>query len=356
MALSERKKKILQVVVDDYIADGQPISSKTIQERHLKDLSTATIRSELAQLEELGYLDHPHTSAGRVPLPKAYRLYAQELMQSTELTEQEIDYVHQKFSKGFPESEYLVRSAAKLISEMTDYTAVGFVEHNEQDTVRNVKLVKLSANTVLLVVVTDVNVIKDSFITTADDVEEEYITAAEQVLVAELVGKRLVDITEESTQILSSHMQQYKMLFDEIVAVLKEYVRSRDEQSVVFEGNNNIFKHEEFQDIETTRHFLEVIDTPGELGEVLRESGDIEISVKIGREDAEALSDSFALVTANYRVNGKSLGSAGVLGPIRMDYRRVFRVLSTISQTLSEMSNPKECEHHGRTESDADDE
>ncbi len=337
MELSDRKKKILQVVVDDYIDDGQPVSSKLIHDRHLQELSPATIRSELAQLEELGYLGQPHTSAGRVPLPAAYKLYVEKLMECKDLSIPEVDYIQSQFTEHLLESEYLVKSAAKIISEMTEYPAVARVEKPEDDTIRSIKLVKLNASSILLIVMTDVNVLKDSIITTNFDADEDYISAAEQILNNEFDGKKLREITEKENLAISAKLENYRQLFDNIVRVIRDYISAREEDSVVLEGPSNIFKHDEFNDIDTTKNFLSVIDSKKKLSQILSTSDDLEISVKIGKEAGE-LPEDFALVSAQYKLNGKPLGSAGVIGPIRMDYSRVIRVLDMIGKTIDDLS------------------
>ncbi len=336
--LSERKKQILRAVVSDYIDDGQPISSKLIQQKYLGEVSTATIRNELSQLEELGYLGQPHTSAGRVPLPAAYRVYVNELMQREDLSDGEIDYIHSRFDSQFKESEYLVKCAAKLISEMTDYTAVGYVE-NYEDTINTVRLVPLSEQTVLLVVVTDRNVIKDQIISTYFDAEGKSTDIAEQLLNQELGGKKLKEL-ENITVRVSARLSAYRTLFEEILRVLKEHVRGGDER-LVLEGSGNIFKHSEFNDIDTTKNFLTVLGSRQKLTKLLGEGSELEICVRIGREGDSELSDDFAMVTANYRLDGKPVGRAGVIGPIRMDYEKVVRVLSLIGKTIDGLSSGK---------------
>ncbi len=333
--LSDRKKRILRAVVDSYIDEGQPVPSKLLQERHFPSISSATVRSELAQLEELGYLAQPHTSAGRVPLPKAYRMYVSELMQFSDLSESEIDYVQSRFDKQTRESEQLVRSAAKLISEMTEYTAVGYVDSGEE-LIRNIKLVPVAADSVLLIVLTDGGTVKDSMIN-SDTEGEAHIQLAEQILNRELAGKRLSDAADSEIK-LTKQLEIYRKLFEDILKALRTYIRNACD-NLVLEGSSNIFKHSEFNDVDKARSFLQVIDSREKLSGLLKGSEGLEICVKIGRE-AGGLSDDLALVSAQYSLDGKPLGGAGVIGPIRMDYGRVVRVLSLIGKTIGGMSLP----------------
>ena len=331
MDLSERKKKILQVVVDDYIVDGEPISSKAIHERHLTELSSATIRSELSQLEELGYLGHPHTSAGRVPLSKAYRFYIEKLMRNGTLDEKEIDYIEQNFRKGITESESLVKSAAKVISELTEYPAVtkisGAAEHIE-----DIKLVPLKQNTVLLIILTETNVLKDSVLYTKG-ITDQYLDTAATILKELFVGRTLESAAQATDEEVGRKVEDYRELFESVLTVLRDYVVGGGER-IALEGGENIFKYSEFNDINATRNFISVVSDKHTLSKLLSDKDSaIEFAVKIGKEDASELSDDLALVSASFNFRGKSM-DAGVIGPVRMDYQKVFDVLKTIEATI----------------------
>ena len=140
MKLSERKKKILQLVVDDYISTAQPVSSKSITEKYMPNVSSATVRSELAGLEELGYLSQLHTSSGRVPSVEAYKLYVSELMDKSKLTTKEVGAIKEAFSNHADNLEAVVQNAVKVISELTDYTSVGYTSHSDKDTIVKIDL------------------------------------------------------------------------------------------------------------------------------------------------------------------------------------------------------------------------
>ena len=140
MKMSDRKRKILQIVVDEYINTAVPVSSKSITEKHLTGVSSATVRNELASLEELGYLTQFHTSGGRVPSPQAYRFYIEELMQKSDLSERDLDYIRQTFSRRSNDVEHLIKDVAKVISELTDYTSVGIGPHDGEETIRSLAL------------------------------------------------------------------------------------------------------------------------------------------------------------------------------------------------------------------------
>lgn len=335
MELSERKKKILHILVDEFISEGLPVSSKKLHEKHLSEYSPATIRNELFSLEELGYLSHTHTSSGRFPLPKAYRLYVDKLMERGSLSNDEIEYIESHFNKNFTQTEDIVRNAAKVISELTNYTAVGLSVDNISEKIEKIKLIKLNAKNVLLVIVTQTQIIKDTIITCELEITESYLETAEKILSDVFIDKTIEQAAYIDEGLIEDKIQIYQELFNNILQVFKNYV-SKDNTKVVLEGSSNIFKHSELMG-DKAKNFLSVIDKKDQLINILKSSDGqdgLEITVKIGKSDNEDLPDDISLVTANYMLNGKTLGSSGVLGPIRMDYNRVFLVLDMIKKAI----------------------
>ena len=164
MELSERKKKILQCVVDDYIETAVPVSSKSLTERHLTNISSATVRNELSALEELGYLTQLHTSSGRVPSPEAYKLYVSELMIKDKLTETELDYIKKIFLEKADNMEEVVKNATKVISELTSYTSVGVISPDVGEKIQTVKFFRFKPDTALVLIVTERRLLKDNYI------------------------------------------------------------------------------------------------------------------------------------------------------------------------------------------------
>lgn len=333
MELSERKKKILHLLIDEFISDGLPVSSKKLHEKYLSEYSPATIRNELFSLEELGFLSHTHTSSGRFPLAKAYRLYVDKLMERGSLNEKEIKYIESHFDKSFTQAEDIVKNAAKVISELTNYTAVGVSIDSIHENIENIRLVKLNAKNILLIIITKQRIIKDTIITCELEITDSYLKTAEKILSEIFQNKTVEQAAYIDEQLVLDKIQSYKELFVNIIEVFKSYV-SKDNTKVVLEGSSNIFKHSELTS-EETKNFLQVLDKKDKLADILKDSDEgFEISVKIGKSESEDLPEDMALVTANYKINGKTVGSGGVLGPIRMDYNRVFLVLDIIKKAI----------------------
>ena len=194
MELSDRKKKILQLVIDSYIETAVPVSSKAITDKYLTTLSSATVRSELSTLEELGYLSQPHTSAGRVPSKEAYKLYVAELMVKDELTESEIAYIEKIFTDKTASMDQVFKSVAKVISELTQYTSVAVSSQDEEETIRNVKLLRLLPTEALLVIVTDSKIFKDSLIEVPDSLTDDDVLNTNKLLEKLVIGKKFSEI------------------------------------------------------------------------------------------------------------------------------------------------------------------
>ncbi len=339
MGLSERKEKIIKAVVDSYIDTCQPVSSADIQSNHLPSLSTATIRNELASLEEMGYLDQPHTSAGRVPTADAYRLYVEKLMPARKVTPTDVAIVRKYFDHKITEIGDMLRSTAKVISEITNLTGIAYVSDISDAIVDNVKIVKLTSGSALAVIVTDRGVLKDAMLSTADDLPEEYYRAASDFISGAFSGHSIDEICRDDA-LVDKITDEYRRIFDTIVEVLKAYM-SEDRRSVVLEGSSKLLEQPEYSDVGKAKEMFALLESKEKLLGAARTDNDIGLSVNIAPcKDGEG-SPECAIVTANLTKNGVNIGKAGVIGPIRMDYSRVVSVLEYIEKTVDGLPEGK---------------
>jgi heat-inducible transcriptional repressor len=215
MSLSPRKKKILQVLVDEYITTATPVSSKSISENYLTDISSATVRNELSALEEMGYLSHLHTSSGRVPSPLGYKFYVNELMEKKHLTRSQLDYIKSVLSAHADSLEQVVKSAVKVISEMTDYTSVAMTNMNPYDRIETVKLLRIKPTSALLLIVTEGALLKDNIISIPEDSTDESIESATKMLDRLMQGKMLSEIAMIEHRV-SEEFGAYREVFERI--------------------------------------------------------------------------------------------------------------------------------------------
>ena len=340
MKMSDRKKKILQIVVDEYINTAVPVSSKSIAEKHLTDVSSATVRNELASLEELGYLTQFHTSGGRVPSPQAYRFYIEELMEKGNLSENDLDYIERAFSEKSGDVEHLIKDVSRVISDLTDYTSVAIGPHTDEEKIRSLALLSCGDGKALLVIVTGSRILRDSFIDIPESMSDGELSNASHVISKLFEGKALSEVKEVETQVLGE-FTQYRQVMREVIDALKSYTRPRDED-VVLTGADKIFKHPEYEDIGNVKNFLTVISSKDRLAEIIGDEDDeIQINVKIGSTGDADVPDDCSVVTATYSAGGKNLGTYGVIGPIRMDYTKVIAVLENVGKALEEMVGNK---------------
>lgn len=340
MGLSDRKKKILQYVVDDYIETAVPVSSKSLTERHLKNISSATVRNELSALEELGYLTQLHTSSGRVPSAEAYKLYVSDLMVKDKLSTKELDYIKKIFLDKADNLEEVIKNTTKVISELTSYTSVGIQSHDLSEKIVSIKFFRYKPDSALVIIVTELRLLKDNFITVPEGMTDDQLKDAEKVLDNMCKGKTFDEICDMKPEMEDSFMG-FKNIFVNVIEALKTYMQTTDED-VVMAGEDKILDHPEYADIGKIKDFLSVVTSKDKVMNLLvDENHDIKINVKIGADGYDDIPKECSLVTATYSANGTKLGTYGVIGPIRMDYQKVVAVLENVGKILESILTGK---------------
>ena len=333
MGLSERKEKIIQAVVDSYIDSCEPVSSADIRDNYLPALSSATIRNELAALEEMGYLDQPHTSAGRVPTADAYRLYVEKLMPKRELTNVELDVIRKYFDKKITEIDDVLRSTAKVISEITNLTGVAYVPDIGEAVIKNVKIVKITETMALVVIVTSLGVLKDATLTVAGDVPENYFDSASKFISGAFSGHS-VDEVCNSDAVIEQIKDEFRAVFDTIIVILKNYSAGEGREDVMLSGGSKLLQQPEYADIAKAKEMMELLESKEQLVPALKSN---EFGLTINISQKEEGKPECAIVTANLTTHGVNIGKAGVIGPIRMDYSKIVSVLDYIGKAINEL-------------------
>lgn len=333
MELSDRKKKILQYVVDDYIETAVPVSSKSLTEKHMNNVSSATIRNELSALEELGYLTQLHTSSGRVPSAEAYKLYVSDLMVKDKLTAKELDYIKKIFLDKAENLEEVIRNTTKVISELTSYTSVGMPNKDGKEKIESVKFFRFRKDSALVLIVTELRLLKDNYITVSENMTDEQLADAEKVLCNMFKGRTFEDICNMKPEVEDNFLG-YKNIFVNVIEALKAYVETSGED-VVIAGEDKIFEHPDYADVGKIKDFLSVVTSKDKVMNLLvGEDRHIKINVKIGSDGYDEIPKECSLVTATYSANGTPLGTYGVIGPVRMDYQKVVAVLENVGRIL----------------------
>lgn len=335
MSISERKKKILAAVVDEYISTAEPVGSKAIAENAGLGCSPATIRNELAELVSMGYLGQPHTSAGRVPTPKGYRLYVNELMQKQKLSLDETEDINRRLNQKLEELDSAISSVSRLASQLTDYPALAFTAQ-QSVTVKRFDLIYIDANTFIIVLTLSNNTAKSKLVHLPVSVDEGMVRR-----LAALFNSGFTGIEEDQISPLLINSTERAAddtmgLTSVIVAFLFETLAEANAPSASVFGENRLLNQPEFRDPDKAHRLMSYLSGGGHIlppDESIEGAGSVR--VLIGPENvAEELKDS-SVVIASYDAGDNTKGIIGVVGPTRMDYSAVAAKLSTLAEGLS---------------------
>jgi len=335
MELSERKLRILQAIVGDFIRSAEPVGSRTLSKRLDMQISPATIRNEMSDLEEMGFLTHPHTSAGRVPSDKAYRLYVNNLMQKYELPEEEKNIIAEKLTKNVTELERTIQHAASLLSELTNLTSFAITPNQESNRLKYINFLPVDANTVVLMIVTESGKVSNTTIKMKVPYTEENLSILSKVMTYNYNGKTLSDILR--LDIIKNFETDIEAMSRLVETIRPNFISTLENMlnvELFLDGLTNIFSIPEYNDIEKAKVFLEMINRKKQFTDVLlnRENG---VIITIGHENPEDLMRDCSLITATYHINGKMVGKLGVIGPTRMKYDEVTSIIEYITENLS---------------------
>ncbi len=345
MDLDMRKMRILAAIVDDYILTAMPVGSRTISKHTDINLSSATIRNEMSDLEEMGYLEQPHTSAGRIPSDKAYRLYVDTLMHRAMLSENEIQFIDDHFSKKLNEVEEIVKQTAWVLSNMTQYTSAVLSPQLHAIKIKHVQLVPVSEEKALCVIVTDAGIVRDSIVRVPFGVDADELERVSRILTQRLHNSRMDRAVKTILPELSKEFAEHKTFLQATLDSMKQGMRI-DAEKVALSGTTNMLNYPEYSDMDKARGFLSAIETKDRIYDMLTKATDLEFTVTIGTENKDAQMQDCSVVTATYRVGNDPIGSLGIIGPTRMDYSRVMAILGYMGKSLSEMfTNMFEEEH-----------
>jgi heat-inducible transcriptional repressor len=334
MELSERKKKILSAVVEEYIETAEPVGSKTIQQRADLTCSSATIRNELASLEREGYLEQPHTSAGRIPTAKGYRLYVNELMREQKLSLEETQKINEGLSAKIEELNKLMSDVGHLASELTSYPALT-LSAPQSATIKRFDLIYIDPNTFIIVLLLSNNTVKNKLIHLPFSFEESMVTKLSAVFNASFTGIRDDEITQVLIQSTERAVGDTMGLTSVIAGFAIEALSSSHVAETMVSGGENLLKLPEFKDPTKAHKLMSYLSSSPEFADLPSLSPNGDVKVLIGPENvAEELKDS-SVVLASYNAGGNTRGVIGVVGPTRMDYSTVAAQLSYIAEELS---------------------
>lgn len=330
--LDDRKKRILQAIVDEYVNTAEPVSSGAISKKKGLDFSSATIRNEMSELEKSGYLEKTHTSSGRIPSVKGYRLYVDELLKEDNISLEEIKYIKEKLQIKADQIEDLTKIASNTLSEITHYTTVAIGPKVAKQIIKEIKFVLLGSRMLMAVILTNTGMIKETIINFGEDIYEDQIETINLLFNSKLQGKPLEKINEPLDEYIFTEMKSSASMIKTIIEQLNKVIY--EESKLYLEGTNKSFDLPELSKAETARNFINILENKSEVVDLLDNEISKDINVYFGDElDDENLKD-FSIVTL--RSDEKDLGTIGIIGPKRMNYSKIISVMRYIQRLIDE--------------------
>ncbi|ADC50719.1 heat-inducible transcription repressor [Alkalihalophilus pseudofirmus OF4] len=334
--LTDRQLLILHAIVDDYIRSAEPVGSRSISKREDITFSPATIRNDMADLEELGFLEKPHSSAGRIPSQKGYRYYVDNMLMPHDLTEDEQANIRTIFSDRMQEIEQVIQQSAKLLSNMTSYISIVLGPEMFEAKLRSLQIIPLAKGSAILILVTDTGHVENQTIQLPDTIEASDIERVVNILNDRLMGVPLFKLRQKLNTEVSKVMRAHVTNYEQILSSLEHSLTNDRSEKVFYSGKTNLLSQPEFRDVDKVRMLLNMLEEDQLMQQILRAPHQ-GIQVKIGQENNLEAFDSCSMITATYSIGGKHMGTIGILGPTRMEYRRVIGVVDSVSKDLTKL-------------------
>ena len=335
--LSERKKMILRAIVEAHIDKGEPVGSKYLTQEKSISCSPATVRNEMAELEEMGYLEQPHTSAGRVPSEMGYRFYVDSLMHGYRLTKDELDELNGIVKSKESELDKIIEQAGKLFSRVTNYTAITVRPKPQQVRVKRFSTVPVDINSYVLVVVTDSGQAATKLFRTPCDINALIVGRLADVINDSLTGLTSGEIPLSDVPKMKLRMGDYGLLIDPVVKYVRDTLSEIDRGDVRIEGVNRLLDYPEYADVKELQNLIGSLEKKDELIDLISNSEKDTVNILIGKENAVGTMNKSSIIFKTITSNGKVIGAIGVIGPRRMEYSKVVTALDKLSENVREL-------------------
>lgn len=332
--LTERQRLILKAIVDDYIRSAEPVGSRSISKRDDIGYSPATIRNEMSDLEELGYLEQPHTSAGRIPSTLGYRYYVDHLINKSDTVHIDHSVIRNFVTDEMNRLEQVLQHASLVLSNLTNYTSILLGPEIFSNSLKHFGLVPLTDQTAVAIIVTNTGHVENRTITLPSGLSMDQLQKVTNILNEKLSGVPLFRLKAKLYAEVGQELERYVGHFEGLMNVIDEALKQGDEHRVFMSGATNMLIQPEFKDVDKVKSILDMLEetpTVMKLFSALPQG----IQVRIGSENDNKAIEDCSLITATYALDGNVLGTIGILGPTRMEYEKVIRYLELISKDMS---------------------
>ena len=335
MDINERKLKILQAIISDFISTAEPVGSRTLSKNYDLGVSAATIRNEMADLEDMGFLTHPHTSAGRVPSEKAYRFYVNEIMKKQELSQSEKKEISKRLQANISELDRTIEHAAKILSEITNLTSFAMAPRSDEEVLKFIKILPVDDYTVVLMIVAESGKVSNTTLRLHVSYSDEMLAILSKSMTYNYKGKTLSEaLTVDIIQSFETDIEAMSLLARDIMPNFMKTLEEMLNVNIYFDGLTNIFSIPEYNDIDRAKIFMEMINKKDDFTKVLI-SRDDGLLITIGEENPDESMKDCSLITATYHIDGELVGKLGVVGPTRMKYAEITSVIEYLTENIS---------------------
>ncbi|AFV12307.1 heat-inducible transcription repressor HrcA [Thermacetogenium phaeum DSM 12270] len=335
--LNARKRQVLEAIVESHIETAEPVSSRTIARKYHLGVSPATIRNEMADLEEMGLIEQPHTSAGRIPSQPGYRYYVDELMKKRRLTPREERLIRAIFAQKARVWAKLIQRTIKTVKQMTDYLIMLSGPQLEYAALKKVKIIPLLPDNALVVIVAETGWIETRVIELPSEMASEDLQRIEAVFNTHFSGLTFPEISRTILESVYDELLRQRKAVDRILEIIEAVLQEEYGDALYLGGTQNILKQPEYRNLNELYNILNLIEEEDTLRSILLDTASNQITVKIGQELNCEMAKNYSVVTSVYTIGGKAVGAFGLLGPVRMDYARAIAIVEYITQTLSEV-------------------
>lgn len=335
MTLDERKRQILQSIIKDYVETAEPVGSRAVVRKHDLKISAATVRNEMADLEEMGYLEQPHTSAGRIPSEQGFRYYVDCMMERENISDEQIEDLRKTITKSVRDLDQVIAHVAQFLSQITRYTSFIIVPSINASQFRYLQLIPLNPGQALVLLVTDLGLIMHRKIEIPENVSSEDLESIGSLFNKVFASRRLDELRRTDLRALRDELYQRRQVIDNALDALELLLRNSNDERVVVSGVLNMLNEPEFKDLEKLRRFLSLLEEEGAIKNRLPQGAGENINISIGRENPDDMKD-MSVVMAGYRSFGE-LGKIGVIGPVRMEYWRAAGTVEAVRDLIKEM-------------------
>lgn len=341
--LDDRKMKILQTIIKTYLETGEPVGSRTISKYTDLNLSSATIRNEMADLEDLGYIIQPHTSAGRIPSDKGYRWYVDTLMEEKE---QEVTEMREQMLQKADKMDQILKQAAKVLASSTNYATMISAPNYNRNKLKFIQLSQVDDNQIIAVIVMEGNIIKNKIVTVEEALSNETLLKLNMLLNTALNGMSIEEINLGMIARLKEQAGIHSEVIGDVLDAVAATIQVENDMEIYTSGATNVFKYPELSDSQSAKEIINAFEEKQLLQEIVTETLSKEenkgIQVYIGNEAPVQSMKDCSVVTATYELGKGMQGTIGIIGPKRMDYEHVMKTLKTLMNELDEIFHKEE--------------